>query len=197
MSGETTGQFRGVERGLLPGHQSIDDLRGQLTRGDNPMEYGKPDGGMNRHEQPPAAAAAKPSQTETAPAAQLFVAVDDQQIERIQSALPVQIERQAALGVMQFNKQGFSAGAMDGRDQGGQQRRLAGAVFADDFAPPAVFAQPPDERLGIFAGREDKRQRAWPDAPRAEGVGGRRCLAFSGRPQLGRHPVRGPGAGGR
>ena len=187
MSGETAGQFRGVERGLLPGHQPIDDLRGQLTSDDDPVEHGKPDGGMDSHEQPPAAAAAKPFQTETIPSAQLFVAVDDQQIERIQSALPVQIERQAALGVMQLDKQGFSAGAMDGRDQGDQQRRLAGAVFADDFAPPAVFAQPPDERLGVFAGREDKRQRAWPNAPCAEGVGGRRCLVFSGRRYVGLH----------
>lgn len=186
MSGETAGQFRGVEWGLLPGHQSIDDLRSQLTRGDNPIEYGEPDRGMDRHEQPPAAAAAKPFQTETIPATQLFVAVDDQQIERIQSALPVQIERQAALGVMQLDKQGFSAGALDVRDQGDQQRRLAGAVFSDDFAPPAVFAQPPDKRLGVFAGWEDERQRTWPDAPRAEGVGGRHCLAFSGRRTVGR-----------
>ena len=71
-----------------------------------------------------------------------------------------------SLGVVEFDGQGFSAGLPDGRDQRGQQRRLAGAVIADNLSPPIVFAQTPDERFGVFTDREYERQRAGADPSR-------------------------------
>ena len=127
---------------------------------------------MGCDQKAPAATAAKTLQQPATPAAQLFVAVDDQNHRRAKPAVAVEIQREPPLAVVQFDKRGMSPGTFDRRNQRGQQCRLAGAVAADDFAPPAVLLQPLDQRFRVLAGREKKRHGPRPNPPRAKRVFG-------------------------
>ncbi len=82
-------------------------------------------------------ATAKTLEHQSPPAAQLFVAVNDQDCGGTQAAVVPQVQRQPTLAIVERDENRALAGALDGGRKDGQQGRLARTVATDDFSPPA------------------------------------------------------------
>ncbi len=128
-------------------------------------------------QQPDVPAAAISLQPQAVAAGELLIAVDQQHGGGLKIGEAAEPAGQPPLAVVQFGKPRLSACPVDRRHQGMEQGRFSRAVTAEDLSPPAVFAQTPNERFNVLAGRRKEGHGPRADAAGGEGIVGLgRCV---------------------